>query len=474
MYSKVVEMPIVQDVRVLVPDDIQLVTPYVLYEQQDWFEDEIKFLREMLQPGQHVIDIGANFGVYSLSLAKVVGPAGSVRAFEPTASTAALLEASVSLNGFQHVQVSRTALSNYSGTAQIAIASSPEMNALLSANEVSNLPVETVRVETLDALNAEGALNQVSFMKIDAEGHEANILKGGQAFFSIAAPLVMYEIIHSNGPRLDLVGMFSQMGYESYRLIPGLNVLVPFSIDDPLPPFLLNLFACKAATAERLASQGWLATKSALGMAERELNAPEVQQRFSQSIDWLEYLKPLPYAQFLQETWLKRVLDESEANNASLNLAMCLFVLSENTEQTAALRYLALVKAGDVFKRLAEAQPDALHLSSLARVQSSLGERLSAVAGLSRLYNKIHNEKHIDASIPFLGATECFSFRAVGSTFSNWLLSSIIDANERLQRFSSFYAGQEALPWLKTLHAYGHADAEMVRRLNLLSQKFEG
>ena len=69
--------------RVVTPDSVNLITPYVLYEQQDWFEDEIGFLRRLLLPGQQAIDVGANYGVYTLSIAKVIGPTGTVWAFEP-------------------------------------------------------------------------------------------------------------------------------------------------------------------------------------------------------------------------------------------------------------------------------------------------------------------------------------------------------------------------------------------------------
>lgn len=63
-------LTLIDDVRVVVPDSLDLITPYVLLEQEDWFEDEIKFLRRLLKPGQKVIDIGANYGVYALSMAQ--------------------------------------------------------------------------------------------------------------------------------------------------------------------------------------------------------------------------------------------------------------------------------------------------------------------------------------------------------------------------------------------------------------------
>src|SRR5580658_2434669 len=53
-------------VRIVVPNSFNLLTPYVLYEQHDWFEEELGFLRRILRPGQNAIDIGASYGVYAL------------------------------------------------------------------------------------------------------------------------------------------------------------------------------------------------------------------------------------------------------------------------------------------------------------------------------------------------------------------------------------------------------------------------
>jgi hypothetical protein len=59
-------LALVDGVRIVVPNSIELITPYVLHEQQDFFEDELPFVRGLLQAGQKVIDIGANYGVYTL------------------------------------------------------------------------------------------------------------------------------------------------------------------------------------------------------------------------------------------------------------------------------------------------------------------------------------------------------------------------------------------------------------------------
>ena len=43
------------DVSICVPDTIDLLTPYVLLEQEDWFEDEMGFVRRLLQPGAKAV-----------------------------------------------------------------------------------------------------------------------------------------------------------------------------------------------------------------------------------------------------------------------------------------------------------------------------------------------------------------------------------------------------------------------------------
>ena len=100
---------LVDGIRIIVPESLNLITTYVLREQEDWFEDEVKFLRQLIKPGLRVIDVGANYGVYTLSMAKLVGPAGRVWAFEPASTTAGLLTASIAANNFSHVVVEQKA-----------------------------------------------------------------------------------------------------------------------------------------------------------------------------------------------------------------------------------------------------------------------------------------------------------------------------------------------------------------------------
>jgi len=87
-----------RDGGVFVPPSIEYLSTYVLLEQEDWFEKEIRFLRTLLLPGMRVIDVGANYGVYTLAMSRAVAPRGALWAFEPASNTLNFLRATVAAN----------------------------------------------------------------------------------------------------------------------------------------------------------------------------------------------------------------------------------------------------------------------------------------------------------------------------------------------------------------------------------------
>ena len=83
-----------------------------------WEPQETRFLLDTLRPGDVFVDVGANIGYFSLLASRLVGPAGTVLAFEPEAANYALLEANCRRNGCDNVRCFRAALGeeNASGT----------------------------------------------------------------------------------------------------------------------------------------------------------------------------------------------------------------------------------------------------------------------------------------------------------------------------------------------------------------------
>jgi len=353
-------------VTVCLPTDINLLTPYVLLEQEDWFEDEIKFIRELLRPGMSAVDIGANYGVYTLTAAAAVGTSGKVWAFEPTCATAAYLQASIHANQFDHIQLVQVGVSDKIGAGLLKVNSDSELNAVVM-NKGGLDSCEEIELTTVDEWAHNCGWPLVDFVKIDAEGHEKKIIEGGCRFFEGQSPLVMYEIRERSKWNLELVDRFRSLGYENYRLVPGLNLLVPFREEQQPDSFLLNLFACKPDRAARLAAENYLVPPYAL--CSSPAPAPET---------WRHFLTEFPYARKLQQHWAKneksRVLPDGEIYRQALSL----YASAKDKQASAADRYACLQQAFDIAGKLILDPGRLPRLFSFARIAMELGERSRA------------------------------------------------------------------------------------------------
>jgi FkbM family methyltransferase len=453
-------------VQVVTPDSLNLVTPYVLYEQKDWFEDEIVFLRRLLQPGQRAIDIGANYGVYTLSIAKAVGPTGAVWAFEPTSSTAAFLAQGIAANHFTQVVLERSALSGECGTAELTIHSSPEFNTLARAEQSGNAS-ETVRVVTLDDCLERYGWEDIDFIKIDAEGEEANIIAGGRRFFASSSPLILYEIKATDKLHLDLVSQFAALGFDSYRLVPGLDVLVPFDPAARHDGFLLNLFCCKPDRAAALADRGLLLTAASLAAYRAENRFNDFAEAHFHEYSWQNKLASLPYAAASAHLW-ESSSDDSGAHSA----ALACFAISQDEGLEQLERFSALETALRTIAQLCQGQPPSVRFSSVARIARDYGARAIAVDALGRLAEKLSNDAWVDPEEPFLAPGKRFDAIAPRAGTGDWLSAAVLEELERLIAYSSFNTGETSRARLEKIAALGYASEEMGRRLLLVRTRF--
>lgn len=463
-------LTMVDGVSVVVPNSLGLITPYVLIEQQDWFEDELRFLRRLLLPGQKIVDIGANHGVYALSLAKSVGPTGRVWAFEPASSTAKMLTAGIAANGFSHVVLNQSALSDHKGTAELSLQVNSELNSLV--NESTPIGArETVALTTLDDCMELYAWHDLDFVKIDAEGEESNILKGGRRFFSELSPLIEYEIKAGAKLNIELVREFAARGYASYRLVPGLDLLVPFDATAPADGYLLNLFACKPDRALQLEAQGHLLYSPANPMhhGERTPIPAQASGDVADAYGWRRALLALPYASSLHSMWEQMV---SKGQSADVLEGLRFHALSRDPARTARERFQALQSSFDLLSAACERRPFFLRLASLGRVAQEYGARSRAVEALGQLCADIMQDRQLDPREPFLAPSERFDRLPVVGPIGNWVLAAALEEWERRGTFSSFYAGPAAGQRLENIALLGYASEEMLRRRQLVRARF--
>jgi FkbM family methyltransferase len=486
-------------VRVVVPDSLGQITSYVLAEQRDWFEDEIDFVRAALVRGDRAVDIGANHGVYALALAQRVGFTGRVWAFEPGGAVAERLRASLQINGLPQAEVVTAAVSDHEGSGTLVGGGHSELGHLRRTQDAAGAsagPGEAVELVTLDGCRARLGLRDIAFVKIDAEGAEAEIIEGGRRFFAEESPLVMFEVRPGAAPiDTDLVARFEGLGYRVYRLVPGLGLLAPFDAARPLDPFTLNLFACRADRAQLLERRGLLATAD-LSPASAD-GAPAGAG--------LVHLRVHLFAAALWPRWSSWIAAAPAAAPQDRDYARALdhYAVARQITEPPARRLAALERALGLIRACARERATLAIWQTCARIACEAGERALAVEALERIVDRCtrgagdpiaQGHAHaggsgvgdvvvdVELACPFLAVSPRFDDiapaepddpRAAERELIRWVTAAALEQRERLRAFSSFYsAGDPAtLASLETIARLGYQSPEMARRLLLVKQR---
>lgn len=217
-----------QDILLTVPASLQSTTTRCLLAEGDWFERELEFWRQYIQPGMSVIDIGASFGVYTFSAASQVGENGVVYAIEPHVQSVDCLTETCRISQIENVKIVQCAIGDRDGTAQLVLQPSSEFN-YLATDEVVSPEIPTVEVIclTLDTFVQQVEINQIDIIKISTEGSELAILIGCQDIIARFAPAIIYNNYTSKGIDPAVAAYLIDRGYNLFRYQPYLQQLIP-------------------------------------------------------------------------------------------------------------------------------------------------------------------------------------------------------------------------------------------------------
>lgn len=219
-----------------------------LFMKRELYEPELLLAASIVRSGDVVLDIGASFGVFSLVLAAAAGP-GEVHSFEPGEESSRRLRHNAALNPQLNITVNTLALSDHRGTATLHAIAGALTTYSLGDDGVSR--GEAVEVCTLDAWARERDLSKLAFIKIDVEGHEPAVLRGGLETLRQHQPIILFEnsasALERNGYEIDsTVELLADLGYTFFDGSSG--ALAPSeTLDDG------NYVAATADRAERLA-----------------------------------------------------------------------------------------------------------------------------------------------------------------------------------------------------------------------------
>lgn len=198
--------------------------------------DLAKCYENILPRGATVLDVGANVGAHTLRLARVVGPSGKVHAFEPTGFAIGKLKRNLALNPevSQVVEAHHMFLGeNDSPDAPSEICASWPLGSQPPGelSEFCGLPQSTAGAVSmrLDTFVENARLQRIDFVKLDVDGHEAEVLAGGvktieQFYPDFVVELAPFVPQASGWSFGQLVSYFTDRGYCFHSITTGLSL----------------------------------------------------------------------------------------------------------------------------------------------------------------------------------------------------------------------------------------------------------
>jgi len=198
----------------------------------------VDILRWLIHKGDTVFDVGANVGFYTTLFSQWVGPLGKVIAYEPDPCNLTLLKRNMEVIGMDNTTIRDVALASQSGTAQFSIDKFTRSTGHLGAGptyadelfgdlqKYSSLQVATKTLN--DEVKKYGP---PTVIKLDIEGGEYAVLKGGEQVLAELRPLVMTEMsvwtnkatIIDTGPHRARL-LFQQYDYDMWDVDSGTRV----------------------------------------------------------------------------------------------------------------------------------------------------------------------------------------------------------------------------------------------------------
>ncbi len=175
----------------------------MIFATREDYEVELAFLDRFISSGSVAIDAGANCGIYTVAMAKLVGSSGRVIALEPGEQAGQTLQRNIELNGLDHVRLVRKALSDRDGSARLYHHGGP-VGYSIAAGETEDGQSEEISSISLDSLLQQEGLDRVDLLKMDIEGAEELALRGAETMLTSSRPVIVFELNPSAAARFGL------------------------------------------------------------------------------------------------------------------------------------------------------------------------------------------------------------------------------------------------------------------------------
>ena len=140
-----------------------------------------RIMEQFIRPDDAILELGANIGYYVLIESTVLSDKGYIYAVEPAPENVRLLEKNVALNKIKNVEICHMAMSNTKGTAKLYMGKACNLHSLINSSNASDSEYVEVETDTVD--NFIKGRKPVTFLRMDVEGYETEVIDGMHDIF---------------------------------------------------------------------------------------------------------------------------------------------------------------------------------------------------------------------------------------------------------------------------------------------------
>lgn len=185
-------------------------------------------MAHLLRVGMQAVDVGANVGLHTLCMGRLVGSSGRVWAIEPSEEIAVYLGRTIEANGLQRVvTVLPVAAGDRQEVVVLYVGTTSGLSSLYPLGVAAD--IQDTQMDRLDNMIP----GPIDFVKVDAEGSEINIMEGMGEYIdnhdiAIVAEYGNQHLKKNNLSPSEWFGYFESRGFNCYMINDeGKSILTP-------------------------------------------------------------------------------------------------------------------------------------------------------------------------------------------------------------------------------------------------------
>lgn len=199
----------------------------LLRKNRVWEKDVEQFVEAYIEPGDVVLDIGAQVGMLTAQASYKVGPLGTVISFEPDPENYPVLASLVARNRLANVRLCHWALSDREGEIEFrrpvgswgSFMSGQDRKALDTGFNATDFVEYSVNCSRLDDVVQCLTISRVDLIKLDVDGPEIGVLKGSLETLKKFKPVIIVEAsLHYADHGYSVSDLFELMASQGYEL----------------------------------------------------------------------------------------------------------------------------------------------------------------------------------------------------------------------------------------------------------------